>query len=189
MYQHFAKQTLVTFEEDNLALSQISQIPFTQAVNALSNNSVVVAQVSHHSKTVSTSLTSQNTKSIEIPILPLELSLEFDTSLNDDDFNHTTPPHSQHTESISQLQSRASAALDQVAIRADQVKYALDNPITTLEGLNNLRQRRKREATVSYKPFSTISTGACRLSPEKCKIKPKVKNTPKNHQKTTFQQT
>ena len=105
---------------------------------------------------------------------------------DDDDFNHTTPPHNPQHESISQLQSRASAALDQVAIRADQVKYALDNPITTLEGLNNLRQRRKREATVSYKPFATISTGACRLSPEKSKSKPKVKNTPKNTKKTLF---
>ena len=181
-----SRTNTVNIDEDLLALSQISQIPLTQAVNELNTNSVVVAQISQRSKTVSTSITSKNTKTIEIPTLPLELSIEFDTSLDDDDFNHTTPPHNSQKESISQLQSRASAALDQVAIRADQVKFALDNPITTLEGLNNLRQRRKREATVSYKPFATISTGACRLSPEKSKSKPKVKNTPKNTKKTLF---
>ena len=84
------------------------------------------------------------------------------------------------------LKSRATKALEQVDIREEQVKHALDNPITTLEGLNNLRERRRREATVTYKPFSTLSTGACRLSPQKSKTKSKPKNTPNNTKKTLF---
>ena len=174
-----------TTDEANLSLSQISQIPFTQAVNSLQTNSKVVAHVSHKSKIISTP---KNTNSQQMPILSQELSIEFDKSLNDEDINTNSPPPKLQSESISQLQLRASNALDQVAIRADQVKYALEHPITTLQGLKNLRERHKREATVSYKPFSTLSTGACRLSPEKSKNKPKVKNTLKTPKKNTFQQ-
>ena len=178
-----------TTDEANLSLTQISQIPFTQAVKSLQNNSKVVAHVSHKSKIISTPSTPKNTNSQQFPILSQELSIEFDKSLNDEDFNTNSPSPKLQSESISQLQIRASNALDQVAIRADQVKYALEHPITTLQGLNNLRERRKREATVSYKPFSTLSTGACRLSPEKPKNKQKVKNTLKTPKKTLFNKT
>ena len=173
-------------DELNLSASLISQVPFTQAVKSLQNNYKVVAQVVHKTKIISTPPTHTNSKPIQLPVLSQELSVEFDKSLTDDDFNTDSPPHKVQSESISQLQLRASKALDDVAIRADQVKFALENPITTLQGLNNLRERRKREATVNYKPFATLSTGACRLSPEKPKNKTKVKNTVKTPKKPLF---
>ena len=132
-------------------------------------------RVVHKSKVISTPSTHINSKPQQLPNLSQELSVEFDKSLNDDDFNTVSPTPIIQSDSISQLQFRASKALDEVAIRADQVKYAIEHPITTLQGLNKLRERRKREATVVYKPFATLPTGACRLSPEKSKNKPKVK--------------
>ena len=170
----------------NLSASPISQVPFTQAVKSLQNHYKVVAQVVHKTKIISTPYTHTNSNSQILPILSQELSVEFDKSLNDDDFNTVSPTPIIQSDSISQLQIRASKALDDVAIRADQVKYALEHPITTLQGLNNLRERRKREATVVYKPFATLSTGACRLSPEKPKNKPKIKNTVKTPKKPLF---
>ena len=157
--------TLQTHTSSHLdqSLSPVSQIPFTQAVQSLRTNSKVVAKVSQPSKTFSTSNTLKTNIPSELPELSQELSVEFETSLNDEDFNCIEHPLNQQHETISQLKSRATEALDQVDIRAEQVKYALDNPITTLEGLNKLRERRRREATVTYKPFSTLSTGACRL--------------------------
>ena len=182
--------TLQTHTDGNhtniLSLSPISQMPLTQAVQTLQTNSKVVAKISQRSKSFSTTNTTRIIEHTELPILSQELSVKFDTSLNDDDFNSVVPSIDEQKETISQLKTRAVKALEQVDIREEQVKHALDNPITTLEGLNNLRERRRRDATVTYKPFSTLSTGACRLSPQKSKIKSKPKNTPNNTKKTLF---
>ena len=182
--------TLVTHTDSNhtniLSLSPVSQFPLTQAVQTLQSNTKVVAKIRQTSHPFPTINTFSSNEHNELPILSQELSVEFDTSLNDDDFNSIVTTNVEQRETISQLETRAAEALELVDIREEQVKHALDNPITTLEGLNNLRERRRREATVTYKPFSTLSTGACRLSPQKPKNKSKSKNTPNNSKKTLF---
>ena len=72
--------------EDFEVLSQVSQIPFTQACKILSN-SKVIAQVSKTSKTLSTHNTFTPQTSQPTTYLPQDLSVEFDLSMSEDDFN------------------------------------------------------------------------------------------------------
>ena len=164
--------------------SQISQVPFTQACGILSNRSKVVAQVSFNTKTHSTTSTkTHNTKTTNIPTLSHELSAEFDTSWSGDDEESNTVTVVCPSESLSQLRRDATNALRDEDIRAEQVKYAIDHPITTLAGLNQLRETRKREAKASIKPFSTYNTVKNHLEPEKSKLSTK---SPKNTKRPTL---
>ena len=72
--------------EEVEVLSQVSQVPFTQACKILSN-SKVIAQVSKTSKTLSTHNTITPQTSLSTTYLPQDLSVEFDLSMSEDDFN------------------------------------------------------------------------------------------------------
>ena len=88
--------------------------------------------------------------------------------------------------SISQLERDATNALNREDIRVEQVKYALDNPITTLKGLNDLRERRKRESRTTNNSFSTSNTLKNKLEPEKSKNSSKTTKTTPKTSKTTI---
>ena len=112
-----------------------------------------------------------------------ELSAEFDTSWSGDDEESNTVTVVCPSESLSQLRRDATNALRDEDIRAEQVKYAIDHPITTLACLNQLRETRKREAKASIKPFSTYNTVKNHLEPEKSKLSTK---SPKNTKRPTL---
>ena len=169
--------------EDVEVLSQVSQVPFTQACKILSN-SKVIAQVSKTSKTLSTHNTI-TPQSQSTTYLPQDLSVEFDLSMSEDDFNNVSLSLTNDNNSISQLERDATNALNREDIRVEQVKYALDNPITTLKGLNDLRERRKRESRTTNNSFSTSNTVKNKLEPEKSKNSSKTtKTTPKTSKNT-----
>ena len=182
--------------QDSDSYSQVSQVPFTQALNTLSKQSKVVAQITVNKKTSTTSsspstapvtsmssATTPHSLNTHLPTLPHELSVEFDTSWSGGEEVESTVTPVDRCDSLSQLRRDATLALQHEDLRVEQVKHALDNPITTLEGLTRLRERRRREALNTAKPIttsqhiSTPSTVKNTLEPEKSK------NTPKNTQK------
>ena len=174
---------------DSDTLSQVSQTPLTQACNLLSQQSKVVAHITSNTKSSSTTSTKSNTShtsNTHIPILPLELSVEFDTPWSGDEEVESTVTPVYQCDSLSQLRRDATLALRKEDLRVEQVKHALDNPITTLEGLTRLRERRRKEAlNISKTPItslhiSTSNTVKNTLEPEKSK------NSPKKFQKPTL---
>ena len=183
--------------EDTDNFSQVSQVPFTQACNALSQQSKVVAQITLNKKTPTTSSSSStaqfssmstnttpHSSSTHLPTLPHELSVEFDTSWSGDGEVESTVTPVNQRDSLSQLRKDAMLALQTEDLRVEQVKHALDNPITTLEGLTRLRERRRKEAlntanTISTtKQLSTSSTVKNNIEPEKSKNSPKTPQKP-----------
>ena len=104
--------------------SQVSQIPFTQACKVLSN-SKVVAQVNHITKVNSTTNTTTQHSTLNPTYLSQDLSIEFEQSMSEDDFNQASLSTVSSVNSISQLERDAKYALNQEDIRVEHVKYAL----------------------------------------------------------------
>ena len=150
--------------------SQVSQAPLTQALQKLRSRSKSKSIARSNQPTVITRQNSRNilngatripitNPTTHTPVLSQELSLEFQSDWSGDVSSSPSPPNtlspspspSKISDSISQLRSKTIKALEHEDKRAkntpsvrtsQQVRFAIDNPITTLEGLQKLRQKR-----------------------------------------------
>ena len=191
-------------------------MPLTQAVRKQRSRSKSQSSVKTVQHTVLTRQNSKNIlngatripvslPSIPTPVLSQELSLEFQSDWSGDISNSPSPVRSlspspspsKVSDSISQLKSKTIKALEHEDKRvknfnnvptSQQVRFAIDNPITTLEGLQKLRLKRalNKPPNPLKTPSSTFfQTSPQTLEPEKSKNVepktplPKTRNIPK----------